>query len=127
MKKIKLNDISNISIDLKPLDELLEKKAKDCEDMLKQISPVGVRRTRHYKDGWSYIVGEARKYDKRAIIRNVTDWQLTWLLENGHLIVNKKGGVGWSAAIPHISTAYRKISEEYKNEAEKIDFEIDFK
>ena len=44
---------------------------------------------------------------------NATNWQLTHLLENGHVIVNKKNGVGWASAKPHIKPTYDDLKPKF--------------
>ena len=50
-----------------------------------------------------------------VIVHNKTDYQLTHLLENGHVIRNKKGTYGRAPAHPHIKPIEAKNSEEYVN------------
>ena len=55
----------------------------------------------HTRNGLEYKVYNAGK-----------EWRLAHLIENGHLIVNKKGGIGWSPPRPHIKPAYQKALKE---------------
>lgn len=62
--------------------EVADKGAKT----LRQTSP---KKTGKYKRGWRVKTFEGA-YDTTSIIYNSTDWQLTHLLENGH--VTRNGG-----------------------------------
>ena len=59
------------------------------------------------KEGWGGKYADSWEVAQRkdVYIVHSTAYQLSHLLENGHLIVNKKGGVGWSAPRPHIKPA----------------------
>ena len=58
---------------------------------------------------------------------NHTDWQLTHLLENGHLIVNKKKGVGWASAHPHIDKAFKSVKNKFIKAMQNVDTKVDIK
>ena len=60
--------------------EVAEKGAKT----LRQTSP---KRTGKYRRGWRVKTYEG-VYDTTSIIYNATNWQLTHLLENGHITRN---------------------------------------
>ncbi|MDO5332091.1 MAG: hypothetical protein Q4E99_05365, partial [Bacillota bacterium] len=62
------------------------------------------------------------------LVFNEKDYPLTTFLENGHLIANKKGGVGWSSARPHIRPAFEKAKESIdKIVAQKSQIKIETK
>ena len=70
--------------------------AKESVVKLKNTSPV---KTGSYAKGW----GTKRNGDMDVIVHNRTDYQLTHLLENGHVIRNKKGTYGRTHGIKHIA------------------------
>lgn len=111
MNKIKLENLNRITfeIDYQPI---VDKYAEDCANGLKRTSPKGRRRRDNYANGWTTEKkNQKKKYG--AVVWNSTNWQLTHLLENGHLIVNKKGGVGWASAKPHIQKAFKQIEPRF--------------
>lgn len=69
--------------------------AKESVQKLKNTSP---RKTGSYAKGW----GVKRQGEMDVIVHNRTDYQLTHLLENGHVIRNKKGTYGRTNGIKHI-------------------------
>jgi pyruvate dehydrogenase complex dehydrogenase (E1) component len=70
--------------------------ARECVQKLKNTSPV---KTGSYARGWAV----KREGTLSAIVHNRTDYQLTHLLENGHVIRNKKGTYGRAPGIKHIA------------------------
>lgn len=70
--------------------------AKESVQKLKNTSP---RKDGDYAKGWAV----KKEGDMDAIVHNKTDYQLTHLLENGHVIRNKKGTYGRTNGIKHIA------------------------
>ena len=69
--------------------------AKESVQKLRNTSPV---KTGSYAKGWS----TKKQGDMDVVVYNRTDYQLTHLLENGHVIRNKKGTYGRAPAHKHI-------------------------
>lgn len=69
--------------------------AKESAQKLKNTSP---KKSGSYAKGWA-----VKKEGDDAIVYNKTDYQLTHLLENGHVIRNKKGTYGRADGIKHIA------------------------
>jgi hypothetical protein len=122
-------------IDIEKFDELkaeidyesiMDMYADRCLSILKNKSPKGRRTSKKYAEGWE-IKETKVKQGNQLVIWNKTNWQLTHLLENGHLIVNKKGGVGWASAVPHIEESYQEIKNQYITAMENVDVKIDIK
>ena len=72
-----------------------------------------------YAAGWSVknIGGHGKIVD--LVVHNRTDYQLTHLLENGHVIRNKKGTYGRAPAHPHIKPAETWANNELPAEIER--------
>lgn len=65
----------------------IREAAKETLAKIKQDSP---QLTGSYKKGWANEVSYEGVYDLRITVHNRTDYQLTHLLEHGHLSRNKK-------------------------------------
>lgn len=74
----------------------IDRTSKESVQKLKNTSP---RLTGDYAKGW----GTKRVNDKDVIVHNRTEYQLTHLLENGHVIRNKYGTYGRTNGDGHIS------------------------
>ena len=69
--------------------------AKECVQKLRANSP---RRTGSYASGWAV----KKEGEADFVVHNKTDYQLTHLLENGHVIRNKRGTYGRVPGTKHI-------------------------
>lgn len=76
-------------------DKEIAAVAKESVAKLKSTSP---RKSGAYARGWRV----KKDRDGSAIVHNATKYQLTHLLENGHVIKNKKGTYGRTNGIKHI-------------------------
>lgn len=74
----------------------IDRVSKASVQKLKNTSPV---KTGSYAKGW----GTKKQGEMDVIVHNRTDYQLTHLLENGHVIKNKKGTYGRTHGIKHIA------------------------
>jgi len=74
----------------------IQRVAKESVQKLKNTSP---RKTGSYASGW----GTKKQGEMDVVVHNRTDYQLTHLLENGHVIRNKKGTYGRTHGIKHIA------------------------
>lgn len=70
--------------------------SKESVAKLKSTSP---RKTGSYAKGW----GTKKQGEMDVVVHNRTDYQLTHLLENGHVIRNKKGTYGRTHPVKHIA------------------------
>lgn len=111
-KNIKLENFSGIAVELK-FDDIFDKHAMDCVDRLKNIPWDNAKARKPYNDGWTVI-----ERGNSVIVWNETNWQLTWLLENGHLITNKRDGVGWANAHPHIRPTFESVKGAFIHDVE---------
>ena len=110
-------------INYKPI---LEEYGEKTMNILKNVSPRSNRpnRTTPYWSGWTTDETKRRTGD-RVTVWNETNWQLTHLLENGHFITNRIGGLAWAEANPHIRPTYRRVTPQFKRAMRKA--EISFK
>ena len=74
----------------------IQRVAKESVQKLKNTPP---RKTGSYASGW----GTKKQGEMDVVVHNRTDYQLTHLLENGHVIKNKKGTYGRAPGIKHIA------------------------
>ena len=85
----------------------IEAIAKETANELKNTSP---RRTGQYAGGWA-IRQERGTGVANFVVYNRKKPQLTHLLENGHVIRNKKGTYGRTDGISHIAPAEQKAAD----------------
>lgn len=89
------------------VEEVTDEITKAARDELKRTSPKsGRRRKNPYYRGWSVKLQKKGRYKYSKVVWNRTNYQLTHLLEFGHL---RKDGKGWVSAQPHI----RQVEEKY--------------
>jgi hypothetical protein len=100
---IQMADIlDEVSKDVKGVLETDSMKvAKETVQRLKNTSPKGSPHQRKYAEGWKV----SKKDRADLVVHNATNYQLTHLLENGHVIRNKKGTYGRTHGIKHIEPA----------------------
>ncbi|WP_407926433.1 HK97 gp10 family phage protein [Aquibacillus kalidii] len=90
------------------LEEAKKETAKETVTNLRNNSP---KLTGDYAKGW-----KTKKNGTAQVVHNKTDYQLTHLLENGHV---KRGG-GRVQAIPHIKPAEEEAIDNYVKKVEKV-------
>lgn len=83
--------------------------ARETAQKLRNTSPKGSPHLRGYAEGWRV---SKRRGRSDFVVHNATNYQLTHLLENSHLIVNKKGTYGRTTPIKHIKPAEEWASNE---------------
>lgn len=93
------------------LNESARDTAEEAADKLRNTSP---RRSGAYANGWV-----ADREDKGWVVHNATNYQLTHLLENGHVIRNKKGTYGRTSGIKHIKPVETWANKEFQNKIER--------
>lgn len=100
------------------VDEVKEKVETAKNETAKQIkgdiekdSP---EKRPSYKKGW-----RIKRTSKRLIVHNKTDYQLTHLLEYGHILKNKGRNVGETGTHPHIRPAEQRGVKDYLSKIRK--------
>ena len=87
-------------------DEAVEKSAKRAgRDTAKDLKNTSPKRTGAYASSWSTKVTRSSGKLVSVTVYNKDHSQLTHLLENGHVIKNKKGEYGRTRPIKHIEPA----------------------
>ncbi len=79
--------------------------SREAVQKLKNTSP---RKTGSYASGW----GKKKEGEMDVIVYNRTDASLTHLLENGHIVRNKKGTYGRASGIKHIAPVEEWAADE---------------
>lgn len=99
-------------------NEAIEKTAKEAVKKLKSTSPRRPNGGRYAK-GWTIKKERAIGNVISIIVHNKTDYQLTHLLEKGHVIKNGKGEFGRVAGIKHIEPVEQWAIRELPDEIER--------
>ena len=91
--EVQMDDIlSEVSKEVKGvMQSSIKKTAQESAQKLRNTSPKGSPHLRGYAEGWT---ASKQKKTGDYIVHNKTNYQLTHLLENSHLIKNKKGEYG---------------------------------
>ena len=97
--------------------------AKEAVRKLRNTSPKrsGPKHTRKYAEGWGLERNKSRQNRRinEVVVRNKTNYQLTHLLENGHVIRNGKGEYGRYNGIKHIAPVEDWAADELPREVER--------
>lgn len=96
-------------------NDAIEKVAKEAVQKLKNTSP---KKTGDYARGWKVKREKGRGNIATLIVYN-KEYQLTHLLENGHIVRNKKGTYGRAPAIKHIKPVEEWANTELPQEIER--------
>lgn len=113
MEKI-LNDYS---VEVKrATNNSIDVVAKQAVSKLKNSSP---RKSGSYARGWGIKRERGSGGINTVTVHNKTNYQLTHLLENGHVIRNKKGTYGRAPAHPHIKPVEEFAKSELPAEIER--------
>lgn len=90
------------------VEETTDETTKAARAELRQTSPrSGRKRKDPYYRGWSTKIQKKGRYKYSKVVWNRTNYQLTHLLEFGHVTRN---GTGWVPPQPHI----RQVEEKYR-------------
>ena len=95
--------------------EAQKKVAKSSVSELKRKSPKG---SGDYAKSWAFKL-EKYGLGQSAIVYNKEHYQLTHLLENGHLSANKNGTYGRVASKVHIKPVEESSAKQFEDEIRK--------
>lgn len=90
------------------VQEAVDKSAKEAADVsMNQLKSTSPKRPKHgeYARSWSIKKQETGIGVSEYVVHNKRHYQLTHLLENGHVVRNKKGTYGRTRPIKHIDPA----------------------
>ena len=91
------------------VDQCAEEEAKKLVKVLKATSPRGNRTQKKYASGWA-----VKKKDGGYIVHNKTNYQLTHLLENGHIVRNQYGSYDRVSGQKHIEPAEKDAIKDFE-------------
>lgn len=94
----------------------VDKVGKEAVQKLKDTSP---KKTGDYAKGWKLKRERGRNGINDVTIHNATEYRLTHLLENGHVIRNKKGTYGRTSGRKHIKPVEEYFNSEVVEEIER--------
>ena len=109
------------------LDEYSEDVRRAANDSINRVAKEGVTKLRNtspkktgsYAKGWGLKKEGGTMGINTVTIHNRTDYQLTHLLENGHVVRNAKGTFGRAPAIKHIKPVEEWANQELPQEIER--------
>ena len=117
-----------ISVQMRKILDAYEDRVENVyEASVSRVSREAVQRLRNtspkksgsYARGWTLKKVKSRANVTDVIVHNRTDYQLTHLLENGHVIRNKKGKYGRTRPIKHIAPVAEWAENELPNDIER--------
>lgn len=98
------------------ISEIVENVANDVgKEAVSELKETSPKKSGSYANGWTLKKGKSSRNRYSIKIHNKTDYQLTHLLELGH--VTRNGGR--TKPISHIRPVEKKYSEEYEKELEQ--------
>lgn len=97
---------------IRETDEAFDSIAKESVQKLKSSSP---KRKGKYARGWTKTTEKGGGLKTNTVVVHNKVYQLTHLLENGHIIRNAKGTYGRVAGIKHIAPVEEWAAEELPN------------
>lgn len=103
--------------------EVIEETSEELASNIKRSSSSNFGGTGAYANGWTFkVVQEGLDY--KGVVYNQDHYQLTHLLENGHLIKNAYGSYGRIAPRQHIKPEFDKIKDVYVKRMSECDIDI---
>lgn len=98
----------SVSVQMKELLDEIDRETRDAgkngiakvsKESVQKLRNTSPKKTGDYAKGWA----TKKEGDLEIIVHNKTDYQLTHLLENGHVVRNKKGTYGRTSGTKHIA------------------------
>ena len=93
-----------------------DRVSREAVRKLRNTSP---KKTGSYARGWKLKRLKTHDGVTDVIVHNATDYQLTHLLENGHVVRNAKGEYGRAPAHKHIAPVAEWANNELPTEIER--------
>ena len=87
------------------------------KDAVKKLKVAGAFNGTTYKSGWKSKTVYKGLYEKRNVIYNSKQPQITHLLEYGHV---KRNGRGLVRAFPHIMPVEQEMIEEFEKKVQEV-------
>lgn len=129
-QEINIKDFKELIVNL-GYEDIIDKYAKKAVKKLKNTNAFNRKPRKNpseeYKKTWGIKVEKDKKGFYEVRVWNEKNWQLTHLLENGHQIVNKKGGVGWASAHPHIRPTWDDLKDPFITEMKNLPIKLTIK
>lgn len=97
-------------------NDAISKTSKSSVQKLRNTSP---KKSGQYARGWTVKREKGRNGIAVVTVHNKTNYQLTHLLENGHIIRNKKGEYGRTNGVKHIAPVEEWAASELPAEIER--------
>ena len=97
-------------------NKAIDSVAKEAASKLRNTSP---RKTGDYAKGWKIKKERGKDGLQTVTVHNRTNYQLTHLLENGHVERKKKGTYGRTRPIKHIAPVEEWAVDELPREIEE--------
>ena len=127
MSDINIESFNGFDIEIE-YKTVVDEFAEKCKEKIQNNAKEVLKEHRgKYVRGWTADVEKTYSGGYSVVVWNETDWQLTHLLEDGHRIVNKKGGEGWAEPHRHIDPAYRSVKNKFIKAMESAKIKIDEK
>ena len=93
-------------------NQAFDSVSKEAVQKLKNTSP---KKTGKYARSWKKTVEKGGAFKTNSVVVHNTRYQLTHLLENGHIIRNAKGTYGRTQPIKHIAPVEEWAADELPN------------
>lgn len=100
-------------------NESIDVVSKAAVNKLKNTSPKRAKNGGRYAKGWTAKKERGSGGIYTVTVHNKTDYQLTHLLENGHVVRNKYGTYDRAPGIKHIKPVEEWAQNELPNEIRK--------
>ena len=121
-----MEDFNHLDVTIQ-MEPVLKKYGRLSRDDLKSNPSRNPKIKKHRKENEYFSTWQYRydKGQKAAVVYNKKNGRLTYLLENGHAITNRKGGIKWTRPFPHISITYDKFKDKFVEDMRKTEIDVD--